>query len=255
MIISESWLREWVSPKIDTDALAELLTQAGLEVETVTHQTLLGDKVRVGEITHIEKHADADKLNICTVDVGEKESLTIVCGASNARKGLKAPVALVGAVLPNGMDIGAREVRGVASAGMICAAAELGLEEQSLGLLELSADAGVGTLIDDYLSLDDAIIDVDLTPDRGDCLSIAGVARDVAALSKASLSELDVKPVKASMDDVLGVVLSAPKQCPRYAGRIIRNINYQVQTPDNMKEKLRKAGLRSISPVVRQFKN
>ncbi len=250
MIISESWLREWVSPELTTNELAELLTQAGLEVETVTSQTLLGDKVVVGKITAIEKHPDADKLNVCQVDVGENKSLTIVCGASNARMNLVAPVALVGATLPNGLEIGAREVRGIASTGMICAAAELGLEEQSDGLMEFDAGAPIGTRVDDYLELVDASIDIDLTPDRGDCLSIAGVARDVAALSKASPHGVEPEPVASQIDDVVSVTLDAPAACPRYAGRIIKGVNPGAQTPDAMKEKLRRVGLRSISPIV-----
>ena len=250
MIISESWLREWVSPELSTNELAELLTQAGLEVETVTPQQLLGNKVVVGKITAIEKHPDADKLNICQVDAGEDQQLTIVCGASNARKGLVAPVALVGAVLPNGMEIGAREVRGIASSGMICAAAELGLEEQSDGLMEFDAGAPVGVRVDDYLELEDASIDIDLTPDRGDCLSIAGVARDVAALSKARLNYSEPESVAPQIEDVVSVTLDAPAACPRYAGRIIKGVNPGAQTPDAMKEKLRRVGLRSISPIV-----
>lgn len=250
MIISESWLREWVSPDISTDALAELLTQAGLEVETITRQTLLGDKVVVGEITAIEKHPDADKLNICTVNIGTDEPLTIVCGASNARQGLVAPVALVGAVLPGDFKIGAREVRGIASHGMICAASEIGLEEQSSGLLALDANAHIGRLVDDHLALEDACIDIDLTPDRGDCLSIAGVARDIAALSKAPLTSLNITPVEATIDQTMRITLMAQDECPRYVGRIIKGINLKAQTPDFMKEKLRRVGLRSISPVV-----
>ncbi len=250
MIISESWLREWVSPDLTTAELAELLTQAGLEVETVTPQTLLGDQVVVGEITAIEKHPDADKLNVCQVSVGSGDELTIVCGAPNARKGLIAPVALVGAVLPNGMEIGARKVRGIASSGMICSAAELALEDQADGLMELDAAAPVGQSLDKYLQLKDVSIDVDLTPDRGDCLSITGVARDVAALSKAVLTEPDLKPVTPTIEDQITVSLQAPQACARYAGRIIKGINLNAQTPDAMKEKLRRSGVRSISAVV-----
>lgn len=250
MIISESWLREWVSPDLTTTELAELLTQAGLEVETVTPQPMLGDKVVVGKITAVKKHPDADKLNLCQVDVGAGQNLTIVCGANNARENLVAPVALVGAVLPDGMQIGAREVRGIASTGMICAAAELGLEDQSDGLMEFDDAAPIGMTVDDYLALDDASIDIDLTPDRGDCLSIVGVARDVAALSKAELSHAELKSVAPIIDDAVSVTLEAPAACPRYAGRIIKGVNLGAQTPDVMKEKLRRVGLRSISPIV-----
>lgn len=250
MIISESWLREWVSPDLTTAELAELLTQAGLEVETLTPQTLLGDKVVVGEITAIEKHPDADKLNVCRVNVGTGQGLTIVCGAPNARKGLIAPVALVGSVLPGGMKIGAREVRGVSSSGMICSAAELALADQADGLMELDASAPIGEMLDQYLQLEDVSIDVDLTPDRGDCLSVAGIARDVAALSKAALTEPDLKPVTVVIEDQIAVSLQAPQACARYAGRVIKGINLKAQTPDAMKEKLRRSGVRSISAVV-----
>ena len=250
MIISESWLREWVSPELTTNELADLLTQAGLEVETVTQQAVLGDKVVVGKITAVEKHPDADKLNVCQVDAGQDQQLTIVCGARNARMGLVAPVALVGAVLPNGMQIGAREVRGIASSGMICAAAELGLEGQSDGLMEFDSGAPIGARVDDYLELADAIIDIDLTPDRGDCLSIAGVARDVAALARARLNHAEPEPVVSQIDAVVSVTLDAPKACPRYVGRIIKEVNLGARTPDAIKEKLRRVGLRSISPIV-----
>ena len=251
MIISESWLREWVSPDLSTSELAELLTQAGLEVETVTPQPVLGDKFVVGKIKGIEKHPDADKLNVCQVDVGAGQTVNIVCGAYNARENLIAPVALVGATLPNGMQIDAREVRGISSSGMICSASELGLEEQqSDGLMELDVGAPIGALIGDYLGLDDVSIDIDLTPDRGDCLSISGMAKDVAALSKAVLTKPELKPVKPAIDDVLSVTLKAPEECPRYAGRIIKGIDINAPTPDVMKEKLRRVGVRSISPVV-----
>ncbi len=250
MIISESWLREWVSPEISTEALAELLTQAGLEVETVTPQPRLGDKVVVGKIVGIAKHPDADKLNVCKVDVGGKANLTIVCGAPNAAEGLVAPVALSGAILPSGTKIAKQEVRGVASSGMICSASELGLEDQSSGLMSLDAGAPVGVAIEEYLGLDDVSIDIDLTPDRGDCLSILGVARDIAAMSKTPLNALEVPAIPASIDDYIAVSLQAPEACPRYAGRIIKNIDLSAQTPDYMKEKLRRLGVRSISPVV-----
>lgn len=250
MIISESWLREWVSPSISTQQLADLLTQAGLEVETIkTHQPL-GDKVLVGQIKSVVKHPDADKLNVCQVDVGQQDLLTIVCGAPNACKGLVAPVALVGAVLPGNFKISRREVRGIASSGMICAASELGLTEHAGNLMVLQSDAPIGKTLDNYLALQDAQIEVDLTPDRGDCLSIAGVARDVAALSQAPFTPIDYKTIEQNIPDYKLVDLLAPKACPRYVGRIIKGVNVNAQTPDYLKEKLRRMGVRSISPVV-----
>ncbi|MFT5258523.1 MAG: phenylalanyl-tRNA synthetase beta chain [Saprospiraceae bacterium] len=250
MLISESWLREWVALSVSTQQLCENLIQAGLEVETVEPIVKLGGLVKIGEVVAIERHPDADKLNICQVDVGTGEQLTIVCGAANAALGIKAPVAIDGAVLPNGLKIEQRSVRGVDSCGMICSAAELGFEEQSSGLMLLGDEAKVGDLIDDYLQLDDNLIDVDLTPDRGDCLSIAGVAREMGVIAKADFTPIEVASIAASHKDVRKVTLASPKACPRYVGRIIKNINANAQSPDWMQEKLRRVGLRSIDPIV-----
>lgn len=250
MLISESWLREWVALDISTEQLAINLTQAGLEVETVEPVAPLGADFCVGEVVEIVPHPDADKLNVCKVSVGESELLTIVCGAPNAALGIKAPVALEGAKLPNGMLIEKRAVRGVDSCGMLCSLAELGLEEQSSGLMLLNTTAQNGQLIDDYLILDDNCIDVDLTPDRGDCLSIAGVAREMSVIAKSDYTPHTSSQVEAKHAQTQRVMLAESKGCPRYVGRIIKNINSGAQTPDWMQQKLRRVGLRSIAPVV-----
>ncbi len=250
MLISESWLREWVALDITTQQLAENLTQAGLEVETIEPVRPLGDLVRVGEVVEIKPHPDADKLKVCEVNIGLSDNLTIVCGAPNAALGIKAPVALEGATLPNGVKIEQRAVRGVRSCGMLCSSAELGLDDEASGLLLLTADAVVGALIDDHLLLDDNCIDVDLTPDRGDCLSIAGVAREMGVIAKAEYTPLAFGDVEPSHNAIRTLHLAAAKACPRYVGRVIKNINAGAQSPDWLKERLRRVGLRSIDPVV-----
>ncbi len=250
MLISESWLREWAALDISTEQLAINLTQAGLEVETVEPVAPLGRDFCVGEVVEIAPHPDADKLNICQVSIGQDTLLTIVCGAPNVALGIKAPVAIEGATLPNGLVIERRAVRGVDSCGMLCSLAELGLEEQSSGLMLLNQAAKNGQLIDDYLDLNDNCIDVDLTPDRGDCLSIAGVAREMSVIAKSDYTPHSITPVAVSHSETRVVNLAAPNACPRYVGRVIKNINTGVQSPDWMQEKLRRVGLRSIDPVV-----
>ncbi len=250
MLISESWLREWATLPVDTTQLSHHLTQAGLEVETVEPVAQLGSLLVVGEVVAMEPHPGADKLNVCTVNIGKADALTIVCGAPNAAKGIKAPVALVSAELPGGMKIESRAVRGVASNGMLCSASELAMEEQSDGLMLLDSEAPVGVTVDEYLQLDDHCIDVDLTPDRGDCLSIAGVAREMAVATGGIYAPLNISEIAPQNNAVRAVNLDAPKDCPKFVGRIIKNINPAAQTPDWMREKLRRVGLRSIDPVV-----
>ena len=248
MEISENWLREWVDPAIDSDTLVSQLTMAGLEVEGLRRAAPELVDVVVAEITAVDKHPDADKLNLCQVadDCG---SYPVVCGASNVRTGLKVAFARIGGELP-GIKIKKAKLRGIESHGMICSASELQLAESSEGILELPGDAPVGMSIVDYLSLDDNIIDIDLTPNRGDCLSIAGVAREVSAINKAPLSKNGVTSIDSSIDDVFEIELLAPEQCPRYVGRIIKGIDPRAQSPIWMQEKLRRCGLRPISPVV-----
>ncbi len=248
MEISENWLREWVDPPVDSDTLISQLTMAGLEVEGWRRAAPVLDGVVVGAVVTVEKHPDADKLNVCQVDDGN-EQVAVVCGAKNVRAGLKVAFARVGAELP-GIRIKKAKLRGVESFGMICSASELQLAETSDGILELPADAPAGTSIVDYLSLDDRIIEIDLTPNRGDCLSIAGVAREVSAINRVPLVRDEVSTVPDSISQSFSVSLEASEHCPRYVGRVIRGIDPQALTPLWMQEKLRRCGLRPISPVV-----
>lgn len=250
MKISEKWLREWVSPKLDTRALADRLTMAGLEVGAIESVAPVLDRVVVGEIISVAPHPSADKLRLCRVNIGKGKALDIVCGAANAAPGMRAPVALEGATLPGGMKIKQAEVRGVISAGMLCSASELGLAESADGLLSLDKDARPGTPIADYLGLDDATLEIDLTPNRGDCLSIAGIARELAALTGVKIKSPVIKPVSARLRRKIFVKLDASQDCPRYVGRLIGDINPSAVTPVWMKEKLRRGGIRSIHPVV-----
>jgi phenylalanyl-tRNA synthetase beta chain len=250
MKISEHWLREWVSPKLDTTALAEKLTMAGLEVDSVEPVAPPLPKVVVGAVLEVAAHPDADRLRVCKVDIGRSRPVTIVCGAANVAPGVRAPTALPGAVLPNGLTIKASEIRGQKSGGMLCAAAELGLAETSEGLMLLPADAPVGVLLTEYLGLLDHTIEVDLTPNRSDCLSVAGVAREVAALTGSRLKEVRVTPVKSRSRRELEVRVLARKECPHYVGRVIEHISPEAKTPIWMTERLRRSGVRTIHPVV-----
>ena len=250
MKFSEQWLREWVNPAISTDELAHQLTMAGLEVEAV--EAVAGDfsKVVVGEVLQVEPHPDADKLRVCQVNVDEAAPLNIVCGAANVREGMKAPVALVGAVLPGDFKIKKSKLRGVPSHGMLCSTKELGLSEQAEGLMELPADAPVGEDMRRYLQLDDVSIELSLTPNRGDCLSVAGIAREVGVLNQLEVSGPDIAAQPAVIEDTLEVGLEAEADCPHYVGRVLRDINPTAQTPLWMQERLRRSGLRSLGPVV-----
>jgi len=249
MKFSESWLREWVNPSIDTAELMHQLTMAGLEVDG--HEAVAGEfsGVVVGQIVSFDRHPDADKLNVCVVNTGD-ETQQIVCGAPNVKQGMKIPVAKVGAVLPGNFKIKKAKLRGVESFGMCCAEEELGLAESSDGLMELREDAPVGTCIREYLGLDDVAIDVDLTPNRGDCLSIAGLAREVGTLTRTEVTVPEVTAVAAVHNESRGVALEAPQACARYAGRVVKNVNVKANTPIWMQEKLRRSGIRSIDPIV-----
>ena len=250
MKISEQWLREWVAVRQDAKALAERLTLAGIEVGAVTPVAAPLEHIVVGEILSITPHPQADRLRVCQVNIGKQAPLTIVCGAANAAAGLKVPTALEGALLPNGTKITRTAIRGVNSFGMLCAGAELGLEETSQGLMVLDARAKPGTAITRHLQLDDHQLEVELTPNRGDCLSIMGLARELAALTGARFTPMAVKPVTARTRRKLGVTLGAKKACARYAGRVIEGISPHASTPLWMKERLRRSGVRSIHPVV-----
>ena len=248
MIISENWLREWVNPGIDSSQLIEQLTMAGLEVKTVEPASAKLENVIVGEVLAVEAHPDTDKLSLCQVSNGNN-AVEVVCGASNARQGLKVAFAQIGAALP-GLKVKKVKIRGVESNGMLCSASELGIAEISEGIIELPADAPSGTSIYEYLELDDNLIELELTPNRGDCISLAGVAREVSAINNVDLKDASGKFIKATIEDDFPVEILAPEACPHYVGRIINNIDASAQTPVWMQEKLRRSGLRPISPVV-----
>lgn len=250
MQFSESWLRTLVNPPLDSAQLAHVLTMAGLEVEALESVAPAFNSVVVAQILTAEKHPDADKLRLCTVNVGEAEPLQIVCGAPNARVGIKIPCARIGAVLPGGFVIKKAKVRGVESFGMLCSAKELGIAEESNGILELPEDAPVGTSIRDYLGLDDKLYTLKLTPNRADCLSLAGIAREVSALTSVPAETLSVAASPVTSDKTRAVVLDAPAACPRYVGRVVTGVNPKAATPDWMKQRIERSGVRSISALV-----
>lgn len=250
MKISEQWLRRWVNPRLDTQALAERLTFAGIEVAAITPAAPTLTQVVVGKILEVAPHPRAERLRVCSVDVGVRKPLTIVCGAANAASGMVVPVALVGARLPNGTEINATEIRGVASAGMLCSPAELGLEETSDGLWELEEGIRPGSPLTDALRLDDQILEIDLTPNRGDCLSVVGVAREIAALTGARLRKRVTRDTPVKSKKRLAVTLVAKQDCPHYLGQAIEGINPLARTPLWMRERLRRAGVRAVHPVV-----
>ncbi len=250
MQFSEAWLRDWVDPGVPVNELADALSMAGLEVDGVEPAAPAFSGVVVGEVLSCERHPDADKLSVCRVNLGEKEAVQIVCGAKNVAGGMKVPVARVGAVLPGDFKIKKAKLRGVESFGMICSAAELGLAESSDGIMPLPADAPVGEDFRRWLQLDDHIIDLDLTPDRGDCLSIAGIAREVGVIFRKPVTQWRIEAVPAAVGARVEVKLESPEACPRYACRVVKGIDPSAETPLWMKERLRRSGLRSISPVV-----
>ncbi|KAF1003620.1 MAG: Phenylalanine--tRNA ligase beta subunit [Pseudomonas sp.] len=249
MKFSENWLRSWVSPQVTRDELVARLSMAGLEVDAVIPAAGAFSGVVVGEVLSTEQHPDADKLRVCQVSNGS-ETLQVVCGAPNVRPGLKIPFAMIGAQLPGDFKIKKAKLRGVESNGMLCSAKELEISEENAGLLELAADAPVGQDIREYLQLDDVSIELGLTPNRGDCLSLSGLAREVGALYAASVSPVQFNAVAPSIDDVRAVELLAPKACPRYLGRVIRNVDLSRPTPLWMVERLRRSDIRSIDAAV-----
>lgn len=250
MKLSKLWLREWVNFSLTEHELAEQLTMAGLEVDAVSPVAGEFTHVIVAEVLSTKPHPDADKLTLCEVNVNSDKPLQIVCGAANVRAGLKVALAMIGAVLPGGFKIKESKLRGQLSQGMLCSISELGMAEQSDGIMELESDAPVGMNLRDYLILDDHVIDVDLTPNRADCFSVLGIAREVAVLNKVPLLEQVVTAVTPSIDDVLPIQLPNPEACAHYCGRIIRNINPQATTPLWMSERLRRSGIRTLHPVV-----
>lgn len=249
MKFSEQWLREWVNPAVDTQELVTQITMAGLEVDGVEPVSGAFYGVCVGLVKSVARHPDAEKLSVCQVSNGD-EDFQVVCGAQNVRAGLKVPFAMIGAVLPGDFKIKKAKLRGVESLGMLCAAAELGLADSSEGLMELPEDAPVGKDFHAYLNLHDRAIEVDLTPNRSDCLSIAGLAREVGVLNRMLLNPPEIAPVAPASDAAFPVRVLNSEACPRYLGRVIKNIDIASSTPLWMQEKLRRCGLRSIDPAV-----
>jgi len=250
MQFNVEWLKKWVAIDLPAKELAAKLTGAGLEVDDIRPVAGSFSDVVVAEIESCEPHPNADKLSLCTVNDGGDERLQIVCGAPNARAGIRVPLARIGARIGPEFTIKRAKLRGVESQGMLCSARELGLSDDHSGLMELPADAPVGVGLREYLSLDDTVIEVDLTPNRADCLSIRGLARDVSASCDAEYTPLVIEPVAAEVEAPFPIRLESPADCPRYAGRVIRGIDPQAKTPLWMVETLRRCGLRSISPTV-----
>ncbi len=248
MKFSESWLREFVNPELSTQQLVDQLTMAGLEVDGFESAAADFDKVVVGEILEVNPHPDADKLVVCRVSSGAEE-FQVVCGAPNARAGIKVPFALVGAKFPD-LKIKKAKLRGVESFGMLCSERELGLSESHEGLMELPLDTPVGEDIRAFLGLDDAIIEVDLTPNRSDCLSMMGIARETGLMNRLDVQDAGRPRIEPAIEETFPVELAAGAACPRFVGRVIRNIDPLAKTPLWMQEKLRRADLRSIDPIV-----
>ncbi len=249
MKISENWLRTWVNPAIDSDTLSDQLTMLGLEVDELAPVAKPFTGVVVGEVLTVEQHPDADRLRVTTVNIGSGEPLQIVCGAPNVRAGMKAPVATIGAVLPGDFKIKKGKLRGVESQGMLCGASEIDLEDKIDGLLELPDDAPVGVNIREYLKLDDNIIDISITPNRGDCFSIRGIAREVAVINQLQMNEPEIKSVDATITDEKKVVINTDG-APRYLGRVIKNVNVKAATPEWMEQALARSGIRTHSILV-----
>ncbi|EPY1118693.1 phenylalanine--tRNA ligase subunit beta [Acinetobacter baumannii] len=249
MKISENWLRTWVNPAIDSDTLSDQLTMLGLEVDELAPVAKPFTGVVVGEVLTVEQHPDADRLRVTTVNIGSGEPLQIVCGTPNVRAGMKAPVATIGAILPGDFKIKKGKLRGVESQGMLCGASEIDLEDKIDGLLELPDDAPVGVNIREYLKLDDNVIDISITPNRGDCFSIRGIAREVAVINQLQMNEPEIKSVDATITDEKKVVINTDG-APRYLGRVIKNVNVKAATPEWMEQALARSGIRTHSILV-----
>jgi phenylalanyl-tRNA synthetase beta chain len=250
MKFSEQWLREWVNPDISTADLAAQLTMAGLEVDAVEPVAPFFSGVVVGEVLEVRPHPAADRLRVCKVNVDGERPLSIVCGAANVAPGIRAPLAVAGAKLPGGAIIERSALRGVESEGMLCSAKELGLAENAEGLLLLPPDAEPGRDLRDYLALSDVSFELGLTPNRGDCLSVRGIAREAAAINRCGIKGPDMPAVQAQSEERFLIAVEAPAACPRYLGRVVRDVDPAARTPMWMQERLRRSGLRSISAVV-----
>ena len=250
MKFSENWLRTWVNPALSSDELAHVLTMAGLEVEALEAVAPAFNNVVVAEVLEVVKHPNADRLNVCQVNVGETSPLTIVCGAANVAAGVKVPCARIGALLPGDFAIKQAKVRNVESFGMLCSAKELGLAEESQGLWLLPPDAPVGKTLREYLDLDDRLFTLKLTPNRSDCSGMAGIAREVAALTGSPLKQLEIQTQPVALSEQLPVHVADAQACPLYCGRLLRGVNAAAATPTWMLRRLERSGLRGISAVV-----
>ncbi len=250
MKFNESWLREWVNPAITTEQLCDQITMLGLEVDGVEPVAGAFTGVVVGEVVECAQHPDADKLRVTKVNVGGDRLLDIVCGAPNCRTGLKVACATEGAVLPGDFKIKKTKLRGQPSEGMLCSFSELGIKEDHSGIIELPLDAPVGKDFREYLNLNDVVIEISLTPNRADCLSIAGIAREVGVINRVEVKVPEVSVVPAMISDKVAVELQAPEACPRYLSRVIKNVNVKAPSPLWLQEKLRRCGIRSIDPIV-----
>ena len=249
MKISENWLRTWVNPAIDSETLSDQLTMLGLEVDDLTPAAKPFTGVVIGEVLTVEQHPDADRLRVTTVNIGTSEALQIVCGAPNVRVGMKVPVATIGAVLPGDFKIKKGKLRGIESQGMLCGASEIDLEDKIDGLLELPVDAPIGINIREYLNLDDHVIDISITPNRGDCFSIRGIAREVGVINQLPVTAPEVKEVSSTITDQKQVIVDT-EGCPRYLGRVIKNVNTKAPTPEWMEQALARSGIRQHSILV-----
>ncbi|MBV1910495.1 MAG: phenylalanine--tRNA ligase subunit beta [Kangiellaceae bacterium] len=250
MKISEKWLRTWVNPNVSTEELVAVLTMAGLEVDGTEEMGIELAGILVGQIVEATQHPEADKLQVCMIDVGREEKLQIICGAPNARQGIKVAVATIGCVLPGDFKIKKAKLRGVPSFGMLCSGKELELSDDHDGIIELAEEAIIGQEFVEHMGIKDTSIDIDLTPNRGDCLGIKGVATEVGVLTQTAVNEVIIKPVEATIKDSVDVELHAPKANPRFTARIITGIDLTASTPDWMKARLLGSDIRSIDPVV-----
>lgn len=250
MKFSELWVREWVNPAIGTEQLCEQITMLGLEVDGVENIAGEFNGVVVGEVVECAQHPDADKLRVTKVNVGGERLLDIVCGAPNCRQGLKVACAVEGALLPGDFKIKKTKLRGQPSEGMLCSFSELGISEDHSGIIELPQDAPIGMDLRQYLQLDDKAVEISLTPNRADCLSIRGIAREIGVVNNLAVNEPHFTPVQPTVADKVAIEMSAPEACPRYLLRVVKNVNIKAATPNWMKEKLRRCGLRSIDPIV-----
>jgi len=250
MKVSEHWLREWVSLDLDSQDIADILTMAGLEVDTVSRAGPELKDVVVGKVLRVRPHSMADKLTVCQVSAGDGQVHSVVCGAENVAAGLRVPFARPGAVLPGGIAIATRKVRGEDSTGMLCSAAELGIDGYGDGLMILDRNAKEGQSVSEYLRWDDTIFDIDLTPNRGDCLSVLGIARELSVLTKARLKRREVNGQPDQCRDRVVIDLQSAQACPRYVGRVVKGLDPAKTTPLWMRERLRRCGIRPISLVV-----